>query len=257
MKSDHLSYPGIACSSWVEGCMIQSDFFESAAAAYGNMVAFCAADVLHVMLPEMLQGGYPRDAFLSDLGNVQFVLAAFSESGTVGLSLSFEDGSDAPYQVSFERQHVRFVADHIPIRSGVTGWMQFHFGPHEFSRIIEYRMLVLELDSIPRPLPAPPKWNFDRNEISHASQIRLEHFVDNFFERCGNDCYDFEEFLSETYRRFKPEWKYLKNHLVTPWNAGAEKCGRGFLKVSEAQARKLVEQPRVDLTDLLNADDSL
>ncbi len=236
--------------------MIHTDFFESEAAAYGNMVAFCAADVLHVMLPEMLQGGYPRDAFLSDLGNVQFVLAAFSPSGTVGLSLSFEDGSDAPYQVSFERQHVRFVADHFPIRSGTTGWMQFHFGPDVFSRIIEYRMFVLELDSIPRPLPMPPRWSFDRNEISHASMVRLERFVENFFERCGNDCYDFEEFLSETYRRFKPEWDYLKNHLVQPWNAGAEQHGRTFLKISEAKAKHLVEQPRIDLMDLLNAGDS-
>ena len=257
MANGNLDIPDIDCSSWMEGCMIHTDFFESPAAANGNMVACLSEDVLHVMVPELLQNNYPRDAFISDLGNVRFVYAAFAASGEIALRLSFEDGTATPYQIHFQRKHFRLIADNMPIITGRTGWMQFHFGPDEFSRIIEYPMLVSAWNRVDYPVPAPPEWHFDPNKISHASEIRVERFVDRFFELCGNDCYDFEEFLAEVYRLFKHEWEYLKCHLIKPWNEGAEKYGRDFLRVSETEGLRLVSEPRVDFTDFLNPDSNV
>ena len=252
MEDSNIGASNIDCSAWVEGCMIHTDFFESSAAAFGNMVACYAADVLHVMVPEVLQEGYPRDLFISDLGNVQFVQAVFSRFGENALRLSFEDGSNAPYQVSFQKKHVRLLADHADFTNGAIGWFQFHFGSEVFSRIIEYRMLAYEMDCAPNPLPEPPLVHFDKEVISHASEIRLERFVDRFFELCGNDCYDFEEFLAEVHRLFRHEWEHLKLHLVKAWNIGAQKHGRGFLKVSEKEGLRLVLEPRFDFADFIN-----
>ena len=252
MDNEIIEVPGIDYSSWTEGCMLHTDFFNSPAAATGYMVAYFAADVLHICVPEVMQDGYPRESFIADLGDVKFVQAAYAPSGERALAVAFEDGSNAPYGISFQHEHVRILPDCTPIGEGRTGWMQFHFGPELFSRIIEYMMIVYTVNAIHRPLPAPPQWVFDKDEISHASKVRLERFVDRFFELSDNDCYDFEEFLAEVYRLFKPEWEYLKGHLVDPWNAGADKHGKGFLRVTKEDGMELGSAPRVDFESFLH-----
>lgn len=237
---------GLELTSWIDGCLLGTEFFNSAAAANGNMVAFFIKDVLHVLVPETLQDGYPREAFIKDLGDVKFVQAAYAKNGDRALSLSFEDGTDAPFVVGFERHHVRFYGREEIVRPEI-GWMQFHYGPDVFSRVIEYRLYSFPVTVAEHILPEPPKLDFGPKKISGANKIRIEKFVERFFELCGNDCYDFEEFLSDFHRCFTDEWETLKWHLAEPWNAGADRVGRGFLKVSASTAEQLVSMPRFDM----------
>lgn len=224
----------------------------SPAEANGNMVANLIGDVLHVMVPEVLQRGLPREQFLEDLGEVQFAQCAFARTGRRVLQISFEDGSDSPYSIGFVGDHLR-VCGREPVAKHEFGWIQLHLGPDVFSPIVEYRMLAYPVAELAPGmfLPEPPQVNFGPDRISDANRTRIGLFVDRFFELCGNDCYDFEEFLAEVYRNFRGEWEHIKHDLVEPWNRGAEKVGRAFLKVSPSHAEKLVDVPRMDIGDYL------